>query len=138
MHITAQNKELLVKEIDFVINKMANIEAPQQKLYYFSGIFTLTNRIFNFKYDSELALIHNVMKTAHATISANLPTFGPNQPIAAMPPMLFGALREALIELREAFNTGKPSYQALERISDIAYSTTGNGYYLWEKGELKI
>ena len=138
MHITEQNKKALVKEIEEVSKMMAGTEIPIQKLYYFSAIFGIANRILNVQYDSELGLIHMVLKTAHSAINAALPTIGPNQSIPDFPPRFFENLDQTVIDLGKAITSNNSVYPTLEKISDLTYSTTGNGYYLFLKGALKI
>ncbi|MDD5095869.1 MAG: hypothetical protein PHV74_16075, partial [Dehalococcoidia bacterium] len=55
-----------------------------------------------------------------------------------IPEKMFDRLEEALEEIIEMVEAGKETYPALQKISKVAYSTTGNGYYLYLKRQIVI
>ncbi len=138
MHLSPSNQEALVKEIRTVADYMGKANTPQEKMYFFSAVFGIANRIMNLEFDPELGFLHHVTHAACNTINTNLVLVAQGQSVATFPPPVFDKLREALNDLATCIADGKQTYAQLERISNLAYSTSGNGYYLFLKGSLKI
>ena len=132
-------QELFTNEIDFVIQRMNQTNNADEKLYFFTGIYTCANRIINIEFDAELAFIHHVLQAAHQAIAARLMRLqqGLEKPIG-IPEKLFDRLEETLKEMLEKIKRGEDTYPVLQTIFNLAYSTTGNGYYLYLKGMLPI
>jgi len=54
----------------------------------------------------------------------------------SIPDNLFSGLEDALQEMVDSIDKGAETYPALQKMGNLAYSTTGNGYYLYLKGML--
>ena len=54
------------------------------------------------------------------------------------PEGFFEKLSECLEELAKNIENNQDTYAVLQKISLLAYISTGNGYYLYQKGILKI
>jgi hypothetical protein len=112
------------------------------KLYFFSALFGEANRAMNQHWDAELGLIHFVLSKAHADMLVRLaqpplgldPTAWPQE----LPEELTKAAREltALFELSE--QDPAKIHEILTRIAEIAYTASGNGYYLYLKKAIKL
>lgn len=138
MHLSAINQEALVKEIRTAADYMGKANTAQEKMYYFSGVFGIANRLMNLEFDPELGFLHHVTQAAYANINTHLALTAQGQSVVTFPPLVFDKLHEALNDLANYIEEGKQTYPILERISNQAYSTSGNGYYLFLKGSLKI
>jgi hypothetical protein len=138
MQLSKSNKLALANEIRTAVDYMGKTNIAQEKMYFFSAVFGMANRIMNLEFDPELGFVHHVTNAAHVTINANLMSMAQGQSVRTFPPQLFEKLQEALEDLAAHIEEGEPPYPVLERISNLAYSTTGNGYYLFLKGSLKI
>ena len=138
MHLSASNQEALVKEIRTVADYMGKANNAQEKMYFFSAVFGIANRLMNLEFDPELGFLHHVTQAAYTTINTHLAVAAQGQSVATFPPPVFDKLQEALSDLAKYIEEGKQTYPILERISNLAYSTSGNGYYLFLKGSLKI
>ncbi len=138
MNLSAGNQEALVKEIRTAADYMGKANSAQEKMYFFSAVFGIANRIINLEFDPELGFLHHVTQAAYNTINTNLVLVAQGQSMATFPPLVFDKLREVLNDLATCIEDGKQTYALLERISNLAYSTSGNGYYLFLKGSLKI
>jgi len=136
MKLSTTNKKILIKEIRFAAEMMGKANAPQQKMYFFSAVFGIASRIMNLEFDPELGFVHHVINTAYNTINTNIALSMQGNP--TIPPNIFDKLRDAIVELASYIETDKQTYPLLERISNLAYSTSGNGYYLFLKGDLKL
>jgi hypothetical protein len=58
--------------------------------------------------------------------------------MTTLQPKLFDGLQDALSLLADSIESGERTYSILERIANLAYSTSGNGYYMFLKGMLKV
>ncbi|MCJ7579197.1 MAG: hypothetical protein MUP98_01525 [Candidatus Aminicenantes bacterium] len=135
MKLSKQNKELLVKEIKFVLEKMHKEEDSKSKLYYFSAIFGLMHRIYNLEYSSDLVFAHFVLSSIHSQINAGIQN--PDKTIK-IPVELFQKLEENTGKLLNAIEKDENLYEVLKKYSVLGYVTNGNGYYLYQRGKLKL
>jgi len=138
MEISAENRRILVNEIRTVAEYMSGNNDARQKMFFFSAVFGIVNRIMNIECDPELVFVHQVINAAYNTINTNLIMATQGQSTPTIPPPVFDKLQEVLEDLAICIEEGKKTYPILQRISNLAYSTSGNGYYLFLKGLLKI
>ena len=138
MDLSARNKKILANEIRTAVEHMSKVNDARQKMFFFSAVFGIANRIMNLEFDHELGFVHNVTSAAYSTINTNLIMVAQGQSVPTIPDTVFDKLQEALEDLATCIEEGKKTYRVLERISNMAYSTSGNGYYLFLKGLLKI
>ena len=135
MKISADSKKKISEEIRFVLGKMKEQEDPKSKLYYFTAIYGMMHRIFNLEYAPDLIFAHFVIKSTFDQI--NLKLHDPEK-IVGIPEGLFDKLFEATTELLNVLDTNKNPYEVLKQFVLLGYATGGNGYYLYEKGLLKL
>ena len=133
MKISKENKAYFIKEINFAAKEMKAAQSPVDKLYFFSVIFGAANRIMNMEFDPELSFVHNVTNAAYLQIQASL--FSQEQMPNTIDPELFTKIANNLEEMARNVADGEPTYKVLESISNLAYSTTGNGHYLVLRGK---
>jgi hypothetical protein len=138
MKLSVSNKKTLVKELYFIHELMDRYEAPEDKMYCFSAVYGIANRIMNLEFDAELSFLHYVINAAHNTINGALAAASQRHSSPTIPPQVFQKLQDAVKELGTFIEEEKQTYPVLEKISNLAFSTTGNGYYLYLKGFLKI
>ena len=67
MHISDTFKDMIVEEVDFVIQQMQQSANELEKLYYFSGVYALFQRIFNIEYNTNLVYVHFILRSTHET-----------------------------------------------------------------------
>jgi hypothetical protein len=128
-----------IEELRYVAKQMEETENLEEKLYYFSAVFGAAQRIINFEFDPEMLFIHQVTQLAYNQIQQRLVLIKSGQQTSVeLPDNLFTVLREMVGELAARVENGEATYPILEKIMTLSYSTTGNGYYLFQKGELKI
>jgi len=140
VNLSAPMQKRLVDEVNFVIERMRGTDSPSEKLYFFSAVYAVVQRIMNFEYDPELTFIHQVVNTAYNMVNARVTASGPpgqEMPVQ-IPDRVFGGLEEALADMVALIQRGDHTYPALQKIANLAYSTTGNGYYLYRKGMLSV
>ena len=138
MKLSKEYKTKLEKEFDFVINKMEESETPDQMLYYFSGIQTLLNRILNFEYSEELVFSFFVLERVHKDIITILGSLKQGNPILTFHDKFGEKLVELTKDLKNGFFNSKTRIESLKKIVVLAYTCSGNGYFLTEKGIIDI
>ena len=139
MRISPPFKKLMIKEFRYAAKKMKEEDNPFKKAYFFSATYGIVSRIFNIEFDPFLVLMHTVLNAAHATLDARLSALLQKSDMAVeLPEKLFDRLAEAVKELAIKIEQDKAAFEPLQDIANLAYSTTGNGYYLYQKGVLRV
>ena len=138
MKITPDFRKGIVDEFRSVAKRIREEEDPARKLFFFSATYGIISRVFNFSFDPQLVFIHMVLNECYNTISASVSVQrGEERPIR-VPEELFDKLANATDELADKIENDEDTCETLQKIANIAFSTTGNGYYLYEKGLLSI
>lgn len=139
MNLSPDMQKRFIDEVNFVIKNMKNTDNPTEKLYFFSAGYAMAQRIINLEYEPELNFIQQVLQLVYNMVNARLTAISAGQEGGiSIPDDLFTSLEEALEEMVDRIQQGVETYPALQRIVNLAYSTTGNGYYLYLKGLLKV
>jgi hypothetical protein len=129
----------IANEFRFAANRMADTPDLAAKLYFFSAFFGELNRAFNQSWSPELGVAYSVLKDVHQQISGRV---GMPTPGTGIPAGLPGALDWVANELAGLFESEQVDdaqlYQALARAAELGYVATGNGYYLYLKGQITI
>jgi hypothetical protein len=139
MQLTDSVRKRLAREYEFAATQINEAADVHTKLYFFSVFYTEANRALNDIWDSDLALLHLVLQSVHQTISARFLTPLPG---LGMPNNVIEELTKSSMELAKMFNEKHVDQadllKVLARFAELAYATTGNGYYLYVKGNIKI
>jgi hypothetical protein len=142
MQLPKALQDRLNREFRFAATKMRETPVIQRKLYYFSAFYGEISRVLNQSWDSELALLHQVVQSAHRTINGRVTAFVGGDRVIDLPDNLPEILDEIAGALADAFSGSHVSseelYRIMQRIADLTYVTTGNGFYLYERGVLKL
>lgn len=139
MTISNKSRTMIVDEINFVMEKMDKSPDLSQKLYFFSGVHALIHRVFNQDFDEGLIFAHLILNNTHSSFMARLKAFeqGGDKSVGLYKDQ-FDRLIALLKELAGAIENKKDINKILKNFAVLAYSTTGNGFYLLQKGLLKI
>jgi metal-dependent amidase/aminoacylase/carboxypeptidase family protein len=131
MDLKRELTKKIVEEIDFAVTSMEReIENPFKQLYFFSippGAFV---RAANFTYDRSWIFAHFVLQSAYQTVKQRFDQMA--QKIdrhTELDESLMQSLIAELKKLRERVTAAEDFTDVLERVSEIAYATTGNGTY---------
>ncbi len=138
MNLSPEMQEIFTDEVVTAIKHMRSVNTLEEKLFFLSAVYGAAFRIMNIKFDAELAFIHNVVNAAYVMMKTNLASIKQGQGVNTFPKDVFDKLENALDELVVKIEKGEATYPVLEKISNLAYSTTGNGYYLYLKGMLTV
>ena len=138
MNLSPDMQKTFTDEIHFVAEKMKAADTPVEKLYFFSAGYSMAQRIINFEYEPELSFIHQVLLLVYNIVNTRQAAISAGQGSISIPDNLFNRLEEALKEMADRIEQGLETYPTLQKMVNLAYSTTGNGYYLYLKGMLTV
>lgn len=140
MDLKTELTKKIVEEIDFAIASIEReVENPFKQLYFFSippGAFV---RAANFEYDRSWIFAHFVLQSAYQTVKQRFDQVV--QKIdrhTGLDESLMQSLVIELKRLRDRVATGEDFADVLERVSEIAYATTGNGTYQRARGSINL
>jgi hypothetical protein len=137
-------REEIAAEFRFAADKM--VEAPDlaTKSYLYSAFFGEINRVLNRSWNRELALVHSVLQTSQQTIKGRIDSaiVGGNVGLGlpAGFPEAWDKLADDFAKLFEGSDPieEKRLLAVLSRASELAYTVTGNGYYVYLKGAIHL
>lgn len=128
----------LVKELKNVARLMKDEKNPEKKLYYFSAAYGITNRTYRYAFSSEVLLADFVLNAAYQSLLDRFNRIRAGDTTVVWDDKVFDALFEGLRSLAEAFDEGASIQESLETILTAAFSLSGAGNYLKEKGMLSL
>ena len=135
-------RQRLAKECHYAVTKMQEETQPAKKLFYFSVLFGAAQRMLNWEWNRDLALIYTVTQHAHTQINATMQVPGLGQTLPIDLTTVFDKLTEATSNLAAYFEKSDDNMeefnQILGRFAEISYIVSGNGSYLYEKGFIKF
>jgi len=131
-------RAVLKEEILYVVNKMHDSQNIEQKIFFFSAIYAMIQRIINLEYNGDLLFAHHVIQRTHEMYIQRLMAIKAGDMSVPFSEEHLIVLEKASMELVQALDKKSTLTSALKTFSIASYSTTGNGYYLMEKGMLKI
>lgn len=138
MEISKKMKDEIIKEIDLVVDAMKKNKDPLKKLYFFSGIHAAINRVFNMEYDPELVFVHHVLSAVHTGFLGRINAMRKGDTIVVLDDSYFEKLISLSINLKDNISENSNVDVTLNEFIVLLYATTGNGFYLKQKGLLKI
>ena len=111
---------------------------PPNLLFYYSVFYTETSRILNSAWDTDVLLIHDVVQLTH---SAAQQRFNTPERVVQLPSnygQLIIASAGDLVSWIEGNQGREKLLGILGRIAELGYIATGNGYYLRDRGLIKL
>jgi len=128
---SAELKSYLVSELRSVgAYLIANYEqSPSYAVYFFSAAYGAVQRVLNIEYNTELVLLHNVLSTAHGQMAAA-------QQQGRITFDILNRLGISIALLADRIESDAPLIDLFLEISELSYSTTGNGFYLRQIGRI--
>jgi hypothetical protein len=99
----------------------------------------MAQRILNLEYEPELVFVFQVFQLVYNMVNGRLAAVSGGQEAGIMiPENLFTNVENELDRMASLIEQKKETYAVLQRLMHLAYSTTGNWYYLYLKGMLKV
>ena len=142
MQLTDELRARISTEFRYAADRMRSADDPHVKLYYYSALFGEVTRILNLNWDRELALTHTVLSATHSQVAGMAHNISAGRERAVrLSAEHIEALTNAASDLASYFEksgTDSELYSLLGRISEIGYASTGNGWYLLERGIIRF
>jgi len=128
----------LVLELRNVSKMMEAEKNLEKKIYYFSAAYGIMSRHYRYVFSKEILLSELVLNASYVTLNERLTMLKSGNSTVLMDEHVFVKIQGGLLELANAFEEKKPVQSALESILTEAFSVSGPGNYLKEKGMLNI
>lgn len=138
MKLSSNHLKILIDEMEFVIDKINSTTNYHEQLFYFSAIFGMISRILNLEFKSDLVHIHLILRTTYESLLQRMRATEKGDKTVPLFEEQFNSLLSLTIELNNNIKNGRSLNDTLEKFAVLTFSTTGNGYYLYRKGLLKI
>ncbi len=143
MLLRKELRQRLAEEYRHAVIKIQESPQPARKLFYFSVFFSEAQRTLNWQWDRDLSLIYAVTQFAHTQINTAIQTFALTQALPIDWDAVYDKLTLFASDLATYFektenDSGEELCQILGHFAGIAYAVTGNGSYLYEKGNIKL
>jgi len=122
----SQAVELMKKESD--LNK---------KLFLFSACYGSTSKTIKFEYDRELLLLDLILQHTYSQLIARVGLLAKGEKTVPLTPDVFNDLTACIDDLVLRLKKGQNVYPVLQSLIEIAFKTTGPGYYMELTGKLK-
>lgn len=129
MRIPDDLKKRMLDDFDFSIQKIQEEENIRKKLYYFSAIYGVVERIMRLHLEPQLVLVHAVLNLTYNSLMGLVQSRERGDIARELPPNLTETLVEYLTKLRNELAEDKDTYKTLQKIILLGYSATGPGYY---------
>ncbi|MDO8749819.1 MAG: hypothetical protein Q7K03_01560 [Dehalococcoidia bacterium] len=132
----------VANEFRFVADRMRDTKDPFGKVFLLSAFYGEAGRILNQHWDKDLALIHLVIQQVQQQINARLQLIvSGGERNVKLDNAYFDALTQAADALASYVeHDGNESELCgiVGRFAELSYITTGNGYYLLGKGQIRL
>ncbi|MDO8873016.1 MAG: hypothetical protein Q7V05_09850 [Methanoregula sp.] len=131
-------KKELVTELRNIAGLMEKEKNPEKKIYYFSAGYGITSRSYRYAFSSEVLLADLILNASYQTLFDRFKRIKSGETTVPLDEATFKKIEDGLWDLAKALDTGKPIQKSLEEILTASFSVSGPGYYLKEKGMLKL
>ncbi len=139
MEIKDSYKKIIIDEINFAVKRMNSAKSPSERLYYFSAIFGVFHRIYNLDYNPDLVYAHFILRATHDAFLTRLKSIEQvRDHTILLSDKQFNKLSSLSKELAGKINKTEDMDDILKKFVTLLYSTTGNGYYLMQRGFYKL
>jgi hypothetical protein len=131
---------MLVDEIAFVREKMDVESDIRKKVYYYSAVHAMVQRVLNIdpNFDQQLVFMFSVLSASYSQMRARADQIVAGDRMITPPENFFDRISTYLQELEGKVRNNEDTYIILEKIAVSAYLLDGNGYYLYQKGWMKL
>lgn len=130
MEIPEQFKELLLKELAFVIQKVNEEVDVDRKMYFLSATHGAIGRVLRYYLQNELLIAYNVLSVSYSMLLDRINRVKAGDNVVQISDDLIKQMVDYLSEFANAIEKNESTYPALEKIIRLAHSTTGPGHYV--------
>lgn len=134
MKISPNYRNILADEIKIVRTKIDQENDPRKKIFYYSALYGMTRRIFNFEFDPQLQFIDYILNTTHNTMLTRIAALMAGDTSIPVTNDFYINLNKCLEQLEGRIRANEDTYDILEKIVNLTSTIDGNGYFLVQKG----
>ncbi|KAF5414664.1 MAG: hypothetical protein C5S48_07995 [Candidatus Methanogaster sp.] len=140
LSISEPHKTILADEIAFAREKMDSESDTRKKVYYYSAVPAMIQRIFNIgpAFDQQLLFMFTVLSASYNQTKVLIDRIMAGDHLVTPPENFFDKLSIYLHQLEDKIRNNEDTYLILEKIAVSAYLLDGNGYYLHQKGWIDL
>ena len=140
LSISEQYKTILADEIAFAREKMDGESDTRKKVYYYSAVPAMIQRLFNIdpNFDRQLVFMFTVLSASYNQTKVLMDRIWAGDRLIAPPEKFFDKLSIQLQQLEANIRNNEDVHLVLEKIAVSAYILDGNGYYLHQKGWMEL
>ena len=140
LNISEPHKTILADEIAFAREKMDGESDTRKKVYYYSAVPAMIQRIFNIdhNFDQQLVFMFAVLSASYNQTKVFMDRIVAGDRLITPPENFFDKISIYLQELEDKIRNNEDTYIILEKIAVSAYLLDGNGYYLHQKGWMEL
>lgn len=138
MAISKKMKEIIVNEVKYALQKMEESSSIEEKLYYFSAVQTIHNRVFNIEFSDDLLYAYYILNQTYQAFQQKLATMKMGDLVFVIDEHHMQVLAKLTNDYLTHFEAGNSTDEVLKKMVTLQYSISGNGNYLMGKGLLKI
>lgn len=128
----------LVEELRRIENLMRRKGEIDKKLYYFSAAYGITGRTYRYAFSRDVLLADLVLNQAYNTFMNRWNQLAHGDRLVPIEDIHFEKLCDGIKLLADKLEANENIQEALEIITTVAFSTSGPGNYLREKGDLVL
>jgi|SRR5271157_1730358 hypothetical protein len=128
----------LVAELKRIENLIRTCPLPEKKIYYFSGAYGITARTFRYSFSKDVLVTDILLQAAYNMLLEQSNRMKAGEQTVLYDPTIFDKICNGLRDLASSFESGESVLGPLETIITAAFSQTGVGNYLKEKGEIEM
>ena len=139
MKLSYDSRNAIVNELKYVADGLSQEVEVIRKVYIYSAAYAMVNRILNVEFSSELVLAHTILQSSYTQINGTFNNIMTGtEKVITFPENMFEFLAKSLKDLADAISEDRDLTKELQKIAMVGYAATGNGYYLCQKGILKL
>lgn len=135
MQLSKEFRKKLVNELRYCAEKMNKEKNISRKAFFYCNAADSVHSILDLEYDPQLVLIGLVLEVSGNTMANRIEAPpGERDSQIGLVEGLFDKLYTRVNELADSIEDNVDTYKALEGITELAFTTTDRGYYLYTKG----
>jgi hypothetical protein len=140
MDLSQPLKDYISEEFQIVtVNIKATPDDLSNMLYNFSACHAALNRVLNIETNDDLILLHAVFNGCYGLLVNRVSLMSQNAERPVQIPRGFPDKLATIIgEFASRFRENRDVSDLLLALTKLCYITTGNGYFLYQTGRIKI
>jgi hypothetical protein len=128
----------MVKELRLIEASMKKEENIERKIYLFSAAYGIMGRTYRYEFSRDALLAELVLNNSYTVLADRFNRLKSGDTTVQLEALHFVKIEEGLKLLADCIENEKSILEPLELILATAFSTSGPGNYLREKGTLKL